>query len=41
MSSRDVAEAVVDESIEVGLMRPMPLPEGWRWSSCCASRWWR
>ena len=28
MSSRDVAEAVFDESIEVGLMRPMPLPEG-------------
>ncbi|MHA6163138.1 LysR family transcriptional regulator [Pseudomonas sichuanensis] len=28
MSSRDVAEAVLDESIEVGLMRPMPLPQG-------------
>lgn len=28
MSSRDVAEGVFDESIEIGLMRPMPLPEG-------------
>ncbi|AIR88570.1 LysR family transcriptional regulator [Pseudomonas cremoricolorata] len=28
MSSRDVAAGVFDESIEVGLMRPMPLPEG-------------
>ncbi|VVN09808.1 HTH-type transcriptional regulator BenM [Pseudomonas fluorescens] len=28
MSSRDVAAAVFDESIEVGLMRPMPLPDG-------------
>lgn len=28
MSSRDVAQAVFDESIEVGLMRPMPLPDG-------------
>lgn len=28
MSSRDVAEAVFDEAIELGLMRPMPLPEG-------------
>lgn len=27
MSSRDVAEALLDESIEVGLMRPLPLPE--------------
>ena len=28
MSSREVVEAVFDETIEVGLMRPMPLPEG-------------
>ncbi|MCO7518535.1 MULTISPECIES: LysR family transcriptional regulator [Pseudomonas] len=28
MSSREVVEAVFDESIEVGLMRPMPLPDG-------------
>lgn len=28
MSSRDVAAGVFDESIDVGLMRPMPLPEG-------------
>lgn len=28
MSSREVAEAVYDKSIEVGLMRPLPLPEG-------------
>ncbi|PYB82458.1 MULTISPECIES: LysR family transcriptional regulator [Pseudomonas] len=28
MSSREVVEAVFDESIEIGLMRPMPLPEG-------------
>lgn len=27
MSSRDVADALLDESIEVGLMRPLPLPE--------------
>ncbi|TLP58163.1 MULTISPECIES: LysR family transcriptional regulator [Pseudomonas] len=30
MSSREVVEAVFDESIEVGLMRPMPLPAGIR-----------
>ena len=28
MSSRDVAAGVFDESLEVGLMRPMALPEG-------------
>lgn len=28
MSSREVADAVFDETIEVGLMRPLPLPEG-------------
>lgn len=27
MSSRDVADALLDESIEVGLMRPLPLPD--------------
>ncbi|MFJ4372377.1 LysR substrate-binding domain-containing protein [Pseudomonas japonica] len=27
MSSRDVAEALLDERIEVGLMRPLPLPD--------------
>lgn len=28
MSSREVVDAVFDESIEVGLMRPLPVPEG-------------
>ncbi|WP_449430751.1 LysR substrate-binding domain-containing protein [Pseudomonas putida] len=28
MSSRDIAEGVFDESIEIGLMRPMPVPQG-------------
>ena len=27
MSSKEVAEALVDETIEVGLMRPLPLPD--------------
>ena len=27
MSSREVADSLLDESIEVGLMRPLPLPE--------------
>ncbi|NBA94014.1 LysR family transcriptional regulator [Pseudomonas sp. R5(2019)] len=28
MSSREIAEALVNKTIEVGLMRPLPLPEG-------------
>jgi DNA-binding transcriptional LysR family regulator len=27
MSSKEVAEALVDESVQVGIMRPLPLPE--------------
>ena len=41
MSSKKVADALVDESIEIGLMRPLPLPDSLRVQELFRERWWR